>query len=144
MLLTFTGRERYEYLQASPCLGFAAEENTLWGCSEPGRRQSFFRPSPASAAGGAGTHAPLRVCHTFRHSFATQLLDAGYVWVEVLGPAGQRPRPRLGADTGKCHMGSPTWRDPGGPVADRDLTLVSVGRLYKSSYVPDCNLYNLC
>jgi len=52
-----------------------------------------------------------------------------------LGPAGQRPRPRLGADAGKCHMGGPTGRDPGGPVADRDPTLVSVRGLYRSSYV---------
>ena len=39
MLLTYTGWERYEYLPASPCPGFAAGENTLWECPKPGCRQ---------------------------------------------------------------------------------------------------------
>jgi hypothetical protein len=59
MLLTYTGRERYEYLRASPCPGVAAGENTLWEWPKPGRRQvlpaepdprgSRSRKSPSSS-----------------------------------------------------------------------------------------------
>jgi|WetSurMetagenome_2_1015567.scaffolds.fasta_scaffold485062_2 hypothetical protein len=47
MLLTYTERERYEYLRASPCPGVAAGENTLWEWPKPGRRQALpAEPDP--------------------------------------------------------------------------------------------------
>jgi hypothetical protein len=53
-----------------------------------------------------------------------------------VGPAIQRPRPRLGADPRKCHLGSPTGHHPSGPLAGRDPSVVSVRKLDRSSYVP--------
>ena len=65
---------------------------------------------------------------------ARQLL--AYLWVEMLGRRASGPRPRLGADPRERHVGGPAGRDPGGPLAGRDPSVVSVRRLYRSSYVP--------
>ncbi len=81
MLLTYTGWERYEYLPASPCPGFAAGENTLWECPKPGRRQVLpaeadlrgqrNRRSPSSSTACARPCAPATTApapkQTYRH-----------------------------------------------------------------------------
>jgi hypothetical protein len=102
---------------------------SLQGNSRPTRHKvsGTFRlgsPSPRSSGG------PRPARRSRPGSFSPTSGSRGWAGAPTRSPAPG------GADAGKCHLGSPTGRDPSGPVADRDPTLVLVRRLYRSSYVP--------